>query len=90
MGMANLDTARNCRIIPPLSTASEAKELMNEYIEQISQDSQGKVQFASSEVTDLVFVPAEMTPSYVSFHDTLDLNPPRMVGDIRSTSSVAV
>lgn len=87
---AILRTASGCTIVPPLSTVSEAKQLMNEYLEQVSNALGGKLQVASCEVSDIVFVPVDLSTGFVNFHGALGWIPPKQVGDLQLINSVAI
>lgn len=88
--MASLKSASGYKIVPPLSTVSEAKQLMSEYLQQVSRWLEGKLQIASCEVSDILFVPVDVTTGFMNFHDTLGYVQPRKVGDMRIINSVSV
>jgi hypothetical protein len=83
-------SASSYNIIPPLSTVSEAKQLMNEYLQHVSNSLQGKLQIASCEVSDLIFIPADLSTGFVNFQDTLSYIQPRKMGDLGVLNSIAV
>ena len=83
-------SAAYCKIVPPLSTASEAKQLMEEYLQQVSVHLQGKMQIASCDVNNLVFVPADFGPGYLNFNRSLGYLQPRRVGEIQVINDLLV
>jgi len=88
--MANLRPASGYTFVPPLSTASEAKQLMNEYLQQVSRGLGGKLQVASCEVSDIIFVPVDLTTGFINFHGTLGQIQPKQVGELQLINSVLV
>lgn len=88
--MASLKTAPNYWIVPPLTTVSEAKQLIHEYLQQTSNKLGGKLQVASSEISDIIFVPAELTPGSINFGETLGWSSPKRVGDLQLINSVII
>lgn len=85
---ARVSSATGYKIIPSLTTASEAKQLMDEYIQQVSRALQGKMQIASCNVTELIFVPADLSLGYINFNGSLGYLQPRKVGDITSINGL--
>ncbi len=77
-------------IVPPLSTSSEAKQLFGEYLQRVSGQLQGKLQVASCEITDLVFVPADLGAGFISFSRSLGYLQPRRVGDVTQMRNLLV
>jgi hypothetical protein len=63
---------------------------MNEYLQQVSRGLGGKLQFASCEVSDIIFVPADLTTDFINFHGTLGQIQPRQVGELQLINSVLV
>ena len=88
--MATLNSATSYKIMPPLSTVSEAKQLMNEYLQQVTRGLEGKLKIASVEVSDIIFVPADVSTGFINFHNTLGYVQPRKVGDLRIINSLLV
>jgi len=88
--IAMLKTASGFAIVPPLSTVSEAKQLMNDYLQQVSRRLGGKLQVASCEVSDIVFVPVDLNTGFVNYHGILGSIPPKQVGDLQLINSIAV
>jgi hypothetical protein len=76
--------------VPPLSTASEARQLVEEYLRQVSREVGGKLQVASCEVSDIIFIPVDLTTGFINFGGALGYSPPRQVGDLQSINQVMV
>jgi hypothetical protein len=87
---ATLRTVSGYKIVPPLSTGTEAKQLMNEYLRQVYRGQEGKLQVASCEVTDLIFVPGDLSTGFINFYGTLGWVQPRRVGDLQLVNSIAI
>jgi hypothetical protein len=87
---AVLRTAAGYTIVPPLSTVSDAKQLMNDYLQQVSGGSGGKLQVASCEVSDIVFVPVDLSTGFIDYHGTLGSIPPKQAGNLSLINSIAV
>jgi hypothetical protein len=88
--MAQLRPATGNHIVPPLSTGSEARQLANEYLQEVSRQSGGKLQVASCEVTDIIFVPVDLSTGFVNFGGTLGWIPPRQVGNLQLINSIMI
>jgi hypothetical protein len=88
--MASLRSASGYKIVPPLSTVGEANQLMNEYLKQVSRGLEGKLQVASCDVSDILFVPVDLATGFINFQRTLGYVQPRKVGDLSIINSVAV
>lgn len=88
--MASLKSASGYKIVPPLSTVSEANQLMNEYLKQVSRGLEGKLQVASCDVSDILFVPVDLTTGFINFQGALGYVQPRKVGDAQIINSIAV
>jgi hypothetical protein len=88
--MGVLRPASGYAIVPLLSTVSEAKQLMNEYLQQVSMRSGGKLQIASCEVSDVIFVPVDLSTGFINFHETLGWIQPRQFGDLQTINSIIV
>jgi hypothetical protein len=88
--MATLRTASGYMIVPTLSTVSEAKQLMSEYLQHVSRGLGGKLQVASCEVSDIIFVPVDLSTGFINYHGTLGLIPPKQVGDLQLINSVTI
>jgi hypothetical protein len=87
---ASLSSASGYKIVPPLSTVAEAKQLMNEYLQHVSKWLEGKLHIASCEVSDILFVPADVTTGFINFHGTLSYIQPRKVGDFQVINSMLI
>jgi hypothetical protein len=87
---ASLKSASGYRIVPPLSTVSEANQLMNEYLQQVSRASGGKLHVASCDMADILFVPADLATGFINFQGSLGYVQPRKVGDVHIINSIAV
>jgi hypothetical protein len=87
---ATLRSASGYAVVPPLSTVSEAKQLMNEYLQQVSRRLEGKLQIASCDVSDIIFVPADLATGFINFYGALGWVQPRKIGDLQLINSVAV
>lgn len=88
--MASLRSASGYKIVPPLSTVADANQLMNEYLKQVSRGLEGKLQIASCDVSDILFVPVDLATGFFNFQGTLGYVQPRKVGDLNIINSVAV
>jgi len=78
---ARVSSFSGCQVVPPLSTLLEAKQLMGEYIQQVSRMLGGKMQIASCDVTELIFVPANVSAGHIDFNGSLGYLQPKKVGD---------
>jgi hypothetical protein len=87
---ARLTSISGYKVVPPLSTVSEAKQIMNEYIKQISWTQQGKLQIASCDIADLLYVPVDLSTGFINFYGTLGNLQPRKVGDTSVINSLLV
>jgi hypothetical protein len=87
---ASLKSASGYKIVPPLSTVSEANQLMNEYLQQVSRASEGKLHVASCDMADILFVPADLSTGFINFQGSLGYIQPRKVGDLSIINSIAV
>lgn len=87
---ARLTSISGHRVVPPLSTVSEAKQLMNEYLHHVSVRLQGKMQIASSDISDLLFVPADLSTGFINFYGTLGHIQPKGIGDLTTINSILI
>jgi hypothetical protein len=87
---ATLKSASGYKIVPPLSTVAEANQLMNEYLKQASRGLEGKLQVASCDVSDILFVPVDLATGFINFQGTLGYVQPRKAGDVHIINSIAV
>ena len=63
---------------------------MNEYLKQVSRGLEGKLQVASCDVSDILFVPVDLATGFINFQGTLGYVQPRKVGDVQIINSIAV
>jgi hypothetical protein len=87
---ASLKSASGYKIVPPLSTVSEANQLMNEYLQQVSRALGGKLHVASCDMADILFVPADLATGFINFQGSLGYVQPRKVGDVHVINSIVV
>jgi hypothetical protein len=66
-GIVGVILAADCRVVAALCTSREAKQLNGEYLQQVSECLQGKLQVASCDVADLVYVLTDFYSGGVSF-----------------------
>jgi hypothetical protein len=78
---AQVSSLSGCQVLPPLSTMLEAKQIIGEYVQQVSRMLVGKMQIASCDVTELLFVPANLSTGHIDFNGSLGYLQPRKVGD---------
>lgn len=77
-------------VIPPLTTQSEAKQLMDEYLTYLSRTVQGKLNIASSTISELVLLPAYFNNKFIDFSNTLGHIQPENVGNISSIDMLLI
>jgi len=87
---ASSKSASGYKIVPPLSTVSEANQLMNDYLQQVSRGSGGKLHIASCDMTGMLFVPVDLSTGFINFQGSLGYIQPRKVGDVNIINSIAV
>lgn len=86
---ARLSSVSGYKVIPPLSTIHEAKQLIDEYIRTVSIRSNGKMHVASCGLSDLLFIPADSRGNILNFI-TLGNLQPKNVGNLSVLNSLCL